>query len=630
MRQPSPIPTVQACRPSDDWRWRVAFEHAAVAILCVTAIAGPLFLGGTGAEPRFAIECALGAGICLWAIAAPRPMWLLVPPVVTSAICLIQTIPLPSPLLEAIAPLSFTAWRVSLAGLSNSGATISMDPGATAMGIRRLFLALSTVAMVSDIARKSDVRFWLLAASGLSGLIVAVLGVSFASSKDDRLLLGFYDLSGPIDFWRTPVAEPAQTAAFSYPVTVKAGRAQYVVDDWVIGDRVGPYIISNHFAGALVLTVPAAVAIWLLASRGKLPSAPRLVVAALVYGAAVYAVAVRAQSRAGTAALILALLSLTTLLAPAKWLRRVLAGATILIGVVILCVSAALYGLMPRVDHLFPASLQPSVARLFQDKRAFASHVALRMFRVTPVFGTGIDTYGNLYPRFAKDDQPWYFAHNDYAQLLSEMGLVGTLLGGAFAFYFIRVFVRMLRSVPPQNRLPQAGAWAAVAGIAAHSLFDWNMHVPANAFLTCVMLGVCLAGFGRPLPPPVGSIRRTWARAAFVVAVLATVAMLGRDARSLQVVAELRSVMAKARIAAEDPKRPPPPYEQLSDVIVKGSKMLRWDRNNATLAMLVGQAHLHASTAPQPPAAADASLESAERFFRIARRHSAICRGLPE
>lgn len=601
----------------------------AIAILSLTGVVGPLLLGGTGPMPRFAIECGMATAAMLWSIAAPRPLWLMVAPAATAVVCLIQTIPLPAPLLEACAPVSFNAWQVARSGLGNSWATISMDPGATAIGIRRLFIALSTIAMVADLARREKATNALTAAMAVSGSIICALGLTFTPREENRLILGFYDLSGPIEYWKTPIHEPGQTAAFSYPASVKAGAVQYVADDWVVGDRIGPYIISNHFAGALVLAIPSAAAVWLLATGGRVPTPARYAFISLLYAVTLYAVAVKAKSRAGTGALTLALLGVTALAVKPPWLRTILGWGTAVAGVGILCISGAMYGLLPNVDKYFPHDLQPTIQRILQDKRSVASHVALRMFSASPVFGTGIDTYGNLYPRFAKDEQPWYFAHNDYAQLLAETGLLGLGLAAAFAFFVIRTFVRQARSTTPSEWLPKAGAWAAVAGIAGHSLFDWNMHVPANAFLTCLALAIALADRRQPATVRGAIAARLWARIGFTLAIFLTIVTLARDAQSQRVVGMLRRALATARIASADPNKPAP-YEQLKTAIRKGERMFQWDPKNATLPMLIGQAYLHAATELQPIDDVTASLVAASDAFAAARSRSAICRGLPK
>jgi hypothetical protein len=401
----------------------------------------------------------------------------------------------------------------------------------------------------------------------------------------------------------------------------------YFTDDWVVGDRIGPYIISNHFAGALALTVPALLAVWLAFSRERMPNSLRWVVVVAVTLTTLYAVWIKARSRAGTAAIVLALSMLTTLLTRPLWLRRSLAAITAAIAVAIIVIAASLYGLTPNLDSLFPASLRPSVRAILQDKRAFASHVALRMFMAAPLFGTGLNTYGGLYPRFTKDDQPWYFAHNDYAQFLAESGLFGLAAVGGLAAILTTLSIRSCRITPVSERLPQAGAWAAVAGIAAHSFFDWNMHVPANAFLTCLAMGITLSAIAGPSLARHAGRRRVIATVLFIMSLLVTTALLARDTAAERAGTELRRAIASARLSAGDPKKPLP-FDGLKAAIACGESMAPYDQRDAKLAVLIGQAYLHAAAEQQPIDDANACLEAANAWFQKARRASAICRGL--
>lgn len=605
--------------------FRSITEPCAIGILCLAAVIAPLFFGGTGAVARFGIELAIATAIALWATGSvPSRRWLLVPALAAGCF-LIQVIPLPSSVLQLLSPFSLNAWRVAQAETFRGLASLSLEPAATCTGIRRLFLALSVIAMTAHLCRQRPFLILLLGAASLSGIIICILGLSIASRRDDRLLLGFYDMSGPIEFWKTPVHEPGQTAAFSYPVTVTAAGHRYTTDDWVVGDRVGPYIVSNHFAGAVVLTAPLIVASWLLLTRDRLPTAVRLATAVVIYGIAAYAVAIRAESRAGTASLCLALLCLPSLTAPNRLIRIACTVLTCLIAAVITAVAAGLYGLTPNAHELFPSALQPRIRAILDDKRAVASHVALRMANASPWFGTGLDTYGGLYPRFARDDQPWYFAHNDYAQFLSEAGVLGILVTLFVCLRRFRSTVSGFLKVSVPDRLATGSAAAAVVGIAAHSLFDWNMHVPANAFLTCLNVGV-LASVAPSTAVAAGRLRGCRATAAvFTTIVALCIALLGRDMQSERVAATLRSALASARVAEKQV-----PEDQLRDAIRKADNMRMWDPTNASLNVLSGQAYLHLATVVQPIDSANACLESAYKAFTLARRHSAICRGLPE
>jgi hypothetical protein len=68
----------------------------------------------------------------------------------------------------------------------------------------------------------------------------------------------------------------------------------------------------------------------------------------------------------------------------------------------------------------------------------------------------------------------------------------------------------------------------------------------------------------------------------------------------------------------------------LEAAIAAGERIAVWDPWNGSLAILVGQAYLHASAEPQPIDEASADAAAADRWFLAARRRCAACRGLPE
>jgi len=86
------------------------------------------------------------------------------------------------------------------------------------------------------------------------------------------------------------------------------------------------------------------------------------------------------------------------------------------------------------------------------------------------------------------------FAHNDYLQLLAELGLVGFAIGAALALSVVRIALRgALKCADPQARYFAVACIGALFAIGLHSLADFNLYIPANAMLLAWIAGMTVA-----------------------------------------------------------------------------------------------------------------------------------------
>ena len=607
---------------------RLWAESAAVALLGVAVVLGPLFLGGTWVWARLAIEAMMAAAVLLWACSGKRSLPMLALPLLAAGIAIAQMVPLPDRLLVGVAPVSAGAWKTSAPGFWG---TISIDPGATGAAGRRLLLGLAATVVVADLCRALTHRRSLIWALAASGLIVWSLAFLFPVNKLDRVLLGFVDLKSPTGYWQTSVDPPWQTSGVAYMnwATVASGRYQFA--GGVIGDGMGCYISSNQFANLIVLTIPAVVAAWLHATRGRLHLGIRIGVAAAILTAAVWTTAVVAKSRAGTGALLFASMVLVNLAVDGRWTRRLAEAVAVASGVSVILLCGFLYGVFGDVVAWFPAGMQPHVAALVNDPRVVAARVALRMFWASPFLGTGLDTFGTVFPRFLPGDIALLYAHNDYAQLLAEAGVVGAALAvGLGAVLLVRGH-RFYWRVPPAARLLEAGPWAAVAGLAFHAAFDWNMHVPANALAAGLVIGLCAATGGLSRSQSTVSLANMSRIGCTVLLACGTVAALTmriRDATSETVERRLRTAVTRARLADDDTERAGA-VAGLSAAIEAGERMAAWDQWNSRLPLLLGQAQVHLAGLVSPADGEDHMALAATAFER-ARRRCGMLSGVPE
>jgi O-antigen ligase len=118
--------------------------------------------------------------------------------------------------------------------------------------------------------------------------------------------------------------------------------------------------------------------------------------------------------------------------------------------------------------------------------------------------GVGLDNYEHVIPVFnalGPYGIKYTHAHNDYLQLLAEAGWPGfiTLVGGFYVF--VGRCIRRLRKFGPDMDPVRfyigIGACSGLISIAFHSLFDFNLQIPANLLYFVVLLGIASACFRR-------------------------------------------------------------------------------------------------------------------------------------
>jgi len=115
----------------------------------------------------------------------------------------------------------------------------------------------------------------------------------------------------------------------------------------------------------------------------------------------------------------------------------------------------------------------------------------LRMFAAHPILGVGLGGYwiGITSYHDASGLMTPQEAHNDYLELLSSGGVIGIALAVWFAVAVIRRAHQNLANDVGYLRAVRFGAILGIAGVAAHSLVDFGLHILVNAavFLTLIM-----------------------------------------------------------------------------------------------------------------------------------------------
>ncbi len=259
----------------------------------------------------------------------------------------------------------------------------------------------------------------------------------------------------------------------------------------------GPFVYYNHYAGCMDLLIPPAVS--MMFTRGQPGDQPwlrrvRLGLVPLLAAGSV----VLSASRGGVGTLAFEAVLAAAIFWPgweqvrkqaAAWLSALVIAAAGLLAVPWRPILARLGGLGANDADL--------------TNRIKVALACLLIFRNHLLSGAGFNTFAAVYPRYAlfDNDLRWLYAHNEYAQLLAETGIVGAICAVAVAVIVFMSFWSCRRGREPMRRFRLA-LFIGLAGLMAHSLVDFQFHAPANALLFFLFAGAAVQ------PPPRWAPRR--------------------------------------------------------------------------------------------------------------------------
>jgi O-antigen ligase len=249
----------------------------------------------------------------------------------------------------------------------------------------------------------------------------------------------------------------------------------------------GPYVNHNHYAGLMEMLVP----IPLVLSLTRLASTKTRAVAAAAAAVMVGTIFL-SGSRGGMIAIAAELVILAAVLVKQKRGLRTAIG----IGVFLVIMVAVLVWIGgPELTQRL-ATAAPSHSELPSDIRGYINRDGLKMFLRRPILGWGLGTFPVVYPEFRTFYTNFFVneAHNDYLQLLVEMGLLGF---GTMLWFLATLYRRALKKMG--NWTGEMGGAVTLAcllglsGILVHSAVDFNLQIPANAALFYVLCTIAAA-----------------------------------------------------------------------------------------------------------------------------------------
>ncbi len=292
------------------------------------------------------------------------------------------------------------------------------------------------------------------------------------------------------------------------------GRIMWVLVpmDWgkpmfgVLGSRArGPFVDPDHMAGYLAMIFPLMLSVTIFSGfpvRERSGAGRRLFAALGLF--LVFCAVALSQSRAGWLGIALGTMLLITLVfigsrrddeqgrtsVGARALRLSLTVLTLMLVMALFLVGA-------EGRHQISTRLGNTIAGGGVDlgSRVRVWWRSLAIMHHFPAFGVGLGGWPAIFHRFqAPPRADLYFSrtHNDYLELLAEVGIVGVAI---LAWFLVSAALRLkagFARVPKAMLQAYAALVSALAVIAVIESFDFDLQIPANLFLFMLFLGLAL------------------------------------------------------------------------------------------------------------------------------------------
>lgn len=261
----------------------------------------------------------------------------------------------------------------------------------------------------------------------------------------------------------------------------------------------GSFFNGHHFAAFMEMTIALPIAL-LFGKATQKDKRYLLIIAALLMGIAI----VFTSSRGGFLSLlaIVGFVIAVNILGKSKdrqkeesfYKKFSLIGGGLALLIVLLGLVLLLGGDTALVRTL---SMQTGTEDITNGRLHFWS-IAWQNFLNYPILGTGLDSYGFIYPQY--DTWSGIFrverAHNDYLQVLSDAGILGFACVVSFIYFLFRQGLREIATAENSFRQSVAvGALAGCFGILIHSFFDFPLRTPSNSFYFLMLAALATVSF---------------------------------------------------------------------------------------------------------------------------------------
>jgi len=453
----------------------------------------PLYKAGNRALPLLLLELAAIAFLFV-AVAVHRtpvtavrtlPLALIFGIAILLVYPLIQLIPLPQPIWEALpghAEYAAVFERFAAKDVSALWRAISVIPSETEYGWLAMLPALACLLATMHLGPKQVARLLLFMA--VYAGIESLLGLLQVGAGGENIF--------------------------------------YLRNDQAFGTATGTFVNRNHLAAMLAMILPVMVGLLVFSvrpGRRRRRGMGSAVTEAFARKGLLFASAVLVlicifftKSRAGIGTAFVGLAFSAILLVRARAAtegstRTRLATFLVIALVLISIFLAIVIGVAPILERVEPEQL-----RLSYEGRMAMYGATLRAAMEFLPFGSGLATFPDVFPRFQLGFGFGGYvdhAHNDYLQAFMELGLAAPIIIALLLAAYVQRLVELLwREGGRSFTLLQLGAAVGMLPMILHSLFDFALHMPANAMWFATLAGVMFHRGVAPVDPVEGEIRK--------------------------------------------------------------------------------------------------------------------------
>ncbi|PID57754.1 hypothetical protein CSB45_05885 [candidate division KSB3 bacterium] len=263
-----------------------------------------------------------------------------------------------------------------------------------------------------------------------------------------------------------------------------------------IGTVNATYFNHNHFAGFLILIIP--VAFGLILSSASLEKRLFIFLLTGVMGTAL----VLSLSRGGLFS-FLGACAIATFCLALKHSRRLRRNWLTYL-VILLVFTTLIAGIIVMV-RVSPIAHRSILHTFLPTRDAFENEIRFSIWRSAlaivedfPFFGSGRGTFEYVFPRYQTLRIPQntaaFHAHNDYIELLTDMGIPALLIVLWGIYSFLRYVLRgYFHHEDPVLTALALGGCSGIIAMLLHSFWDFNLQIPANALLFVIVLAMSVA-----------------------------------------------------------------------------------------------------------------------------------------